>query len=161
MPAIDGAELLVRSCGVLAQAAQTLHIPIVVTEQYPEKLGATVPSITEVLERYQPISKKRFSACTPEVIDILKSTFQRRQVIVCGVEAHVCVQQTTLDLLQAGFDVFVVRDAISSRTLANAEIGWQRMTGAGVVPVSVESALFELLQTADHPQFKAVHQRIK
>jgi nicotinamidase-related amidase len=77
------------------------------------------------------------------------------------VEAHVCVQQTALDLLANDFDVFVARDAISSRTFANAEIGWQRMIGAGAIPVSVESALFELLQTAAAPEFKAIHQLIK
>ena len=161
IPAIHEGTLVTHSCSVLAQAAQILQIPLIITEQYPEKLGASVPEITSVLDEYQPISKKQFSAYTPEVMNILKSTFERRSILLCGVEAHVCVQQTALDLLQNGFDVFVARDAISSRTIANAEIGWQRMIGAGAIPVSVESALFELLQTAGHPQFKAVHQLIK
>jgi len=161
IPAIHEGEQVARSCSVLTQAAQTLDIPLIITEQYPEKLGATVPEIRGVLHQYQPISKKQFSSCTPEMMDLLKSTFERRKILLCGVEAHVCVQQTALDLLANDFDVFVARDAISSRTIANAEIGWQRIIGAGAIPVSVESALFELLQTADHPQFKAVHQLIK
>lgn len=161
IPAIHQAEHVVQSCGLLAQAAQTLQFPIIVTEQYPEKIGATVPEITSVLDNYQPIPKKYFSAYTPEVIDLLKSTSERSSILLCGVEAHVCVQQTALDLLANGFDVFVARDAISSRTPANAEIGWQRMISAGAIPVSVESVLFELLQTADAPEFKAIHQLIK
>jgi len=161
IPAIHEAERVVHSCAILAQAVQTLQIPTMITEQYPEKIGATVAEITQVLNKYQPISKKYFSAYTPEIIDLLKNNPQRSSILLCGVEAHVCVQQTALDLLQNGFDVFVARDAISSRTPANAEIGWQRMINAGAIPVSVESALFELLETADHPQFKAVHQLIK
>lgn len=161
IPAIYDAAQAVHSCAVLAQAAQIFNIPVIVTEQYPEKLGATVPEITNILNDYQPISKKCFSAYTQEVVDVLKSTSARRSILLCGVEAHVCVQQTALDLLANGFDVFVVRDAISSRTPANAKIGWQRMIGAGAIPVSVESALFELLQTADAPEFKTVHQLIK
>lgn len=161
VPAIHEAAQILHSCTLLAQAAQILQIPIIITEQYPEKLGATVPEIRDVLDEYQPISKKYFSAYTPEVIELLKSTSERSSILLCGVEAHVCVQQTALDLLANGFDVFVARDAISSRTSANAEIGWQRMMYAGAIPVSVESALFELLRTANHQQFKAVHQLIK
>lgn len=161
IPAIHQAERVVHSCVVLSQAAQTLQLPIIVTEQYPEKIGATVSEITSVLNEYQPIAKKYFSAYTPEVADLLKSTSERSSILLCGVEAHVCVQQTALDLLANGFDVFVARDAISSRTVANAEIGWQRMIGAGAIPISVESALFELLQTADAQEFKVIHQLIK
>jgi len=161
IPAIHEGEQVARSCSILAQAAQTLDIPLIITEQYPEKLGATVPEIVNVLDEYHPISKKQFSSCTPEVVDVLKSTSERQTILLCGVETHVCVQQTALDLLANDFDIFVARDAISSRTFTNAEIGWQRMIGGGAIPVSVESALFELLQTADHPQFKAVHQLIK
>jgi nicotinamidase-related amidase len=161
IPAIHEGEQAALSCSLLARAAQILQIPLIITEQYPEKLGATVPEIRGVLHQYQPVSKKQFSSCTAELMDILKSTSERRGILLCGVEAHVCVQQTALDLLANDFDVFVARDAISSRTAANAEIGWQRMMRAGAIPVSVESALFELLQTADHPQFKAIHQLIK
>ncbi|MEO6908531.1 MAG: isochorismatase family protein [Abditibacteriaceae bacterium] len=161
VPAIHEAAQVVHACVVLAQAAQLLKIPLIVTEQYPEKLGATMPEIVGVVNNYLPISKKQFSAYTPEVIDILKKNSARNSVLLCGVEAHVCVQQTALDLLANDFDVFVVRDAISSRIVANAEIGWKRMIGAGAVPVSVESALFELLQTADSTEFKAIHQLIK
>lgn len=160
-PAIHKAEQVTAGCAVLANAAQLLQIPLLVTEQYPEKLGATVAAITGVLKEYQPIAKKQFSSCTDEVMAALKALPGRRSVLLCGMEAHVCVQQTALDLLEKGYAVFAVRDAISSRTAENAEIGWRRMMRAGAVPVSVESALFELLQTADRPEFKAVHQLIK
>jgi nicotinamidase-related amidase len=161
IPAIHEGKLVARSCSVLAQVAQTLQIPVIVTEQYPEKLGATMPEIMGILDEYQPLSKKQFSSCTPEVMEVLKSTSERQTILLCGVEAHVCVQQTALDLLANNFDVFVARDAISSRTFANAEIGWQRMMRTGAIPVSVESALFELLQSADAPEFKDVHRLIK
>ena len=161
IPAIHEAAQVVHSCAVLAQAAQIFNIPIIVTEQYPEKLGATVPEITNVLNDYQPISKKQFSAYTPKVIDVLKSTSERRSILLCGVEAHVCVQQTALDLLTNGFDVFVARDAINSRISTDAEFGWQRMISAGAIPVSVESSLFELLQSAAASEFKVIHQLIK
>lgn len=161
VPAIHEGTQVIHACGVLAQAAQVLKIPVIVTEQYPEKLGATVPEIVSVVNNYQPIPKKQFSAWASAVIDILQNNPQRSSILLCGVEAHVCVQQTALDLLANGFDVFVARDAISSRTPANAEIGWQRMIGAGAVPLSVESSLFELLQSAEATEFKAIHQLIK
>src|SRR5690606_12652958 len=105
VPAIHEVERVVHSCAILAQAAQTLQIPVIITEQYPEKIGATVAEITQVLNEYQPISKKYFSAYTPEVADDLKNNPERRSILLCGVEAHVCVQQTALDLLANGFDV--------------------------------------------------------
>lgn len=160
-PAIHESQQVVKGCAILVNAAQLLHIPVIVTEQYPEKLGATVADITGVLNEYHPIAKKQFSSCTEEVMTVLKGLPGRRSLLLCGMEAHVCVQQTALDLLEKGYAVFAAHDAISSRTAGNAEIGWRRMMRAGAVPVSVESALFELLQTADRPEFKAVHQLIK
>src|SRR5690606_3166744 len=118
------AERVVHSCVLLAQAAQILQLPVIVTEQYPEKIGATVPEVIDALDEYRPLAKKYFSAYTPNMIDLLKSYSTRKSILLCGVEAHVCVQQTALDLIANGFDVFVARDAISSRTPTNAEIGW-------------------------------------
>lgn len=161
MPVIDHADAVIQRCQVLVKAANVLQIPLIVTEQYPLMLGATVSSINDELQDITPISKKSFSACTAEMSQSLKAVSQRRSVLLCGVEAHVCVLQTALDLIDQQYDVFVVRDAISSRASVDCETGWERMMRAGAIPVSVESALFELLQTADRPEFKAVHRLIK
>jgi len=161
LPAMHESAATAQSCSILARAASLLHIPVLITEQYPEKLGSTVAAIHDAGAEHQVFSKKQFSSCTAEVMAALLRHPARRHILLCGIEAHVCVLQTALDLRDKNYDVFVARDAISSRTTANAEIGWERMRGAGAIPVSVESALFELLQTADRPEFKAIHPLIK
>ena len=107
VPVIHDAAQVVHSCAALAQSALVFNIPIILTEQYPEKLGATVPQVLSVLTDDPPFSKKQFSAYTTETIDLLKIDPQRNSVLLCGVEAHVCVQQTALDLLSNDFDVFI------------------------------------------------------
>ena len=155
MPAIHEAERVERNCILLARAALQLQIPILVTEQNPARLGSTVVPIGEVLGEYTPISKMLFSSCTPETLDAIKAS-ERSTILLCGVEAHVCVVQTALDLIDAGYSVFATRDAISSRAPENYEIGWQRMMRAGALPTSTESAIFELLHEAGTPDFKAL-----
>lgn len=161
LPAMHEATATAQSCHVLARAAGILRLPIIVTEQYPEKLGPTVADLNAACEEQQKFAKKQFSACTAEVMAALLRQSARRHILLCGIEAHVCVLQTALDLRDKNYEVFVARDAISSRTPANAQIGWDRMMAAGAIPTSTESALFELLQTADRPEFKAVHSLIK
>jgi len=161
LPAMHESAATAQSCRILARAAAILQIPIIVTEQYPEKLGPTILDIRDACGDHQTFSKKQFSSCTAEVMAALLRQPSRRHILICGIEAHVCVLQTALDLRDKNYEVFVTRDAISSRAIANAQIGWERMMKAGAVPISVESALFELLQTADHPEFKAIHQLIK
>ncbi len=160
MPVIHDSERVEANCAVLAKAARELHLPIVVTEQYPEKLGPTANAVREAAGFPTAIGKLRFSACTPQTLAALESS-GRKTVLLCGVEAHVCMLQTALDLREHGYQVFAARDALSSRTPENAEIGWQRMQQAGVLPTSTESALFELLEEAGTPEFKAILPLIK
>ncbi|MBV9470755.1 MAG: hydrolase [Abitibacteriaceae bacterium] len=155
MPSIYEAEKVEKHCTLLAHAARQLQLPVVVTEQYPEKLGRTVPAILEAIDQLEPLPKTLFSACTPAVLETLRAT-SCSTILLCGVETHVCVLQTALDLLGHGFNVFVAYDAVSSRQESNKQVGWERMMRAGALPTSSESAIFELLREAGTPDFKAL-----
>jgi nicotinamidase-related amidase len=142
-----------RASGVLVEGAAELGIPIVVTEQYPKGLGATVPEVAERLpEGVEPVEKVRFSAAEAEGFGL----DGRDQALVCGIETHVCVNQTVLDLIGQGVETHVVADAVGSRTEANRELGLHKMERAGATLTSVETALFELLGGSDAPEFKQV-----
>jgi nicotinamidase-related amidase len=160
LPAMDQSARLEDNCALLLRAASRLELPVLITEQYPQRLGSTVPSLVELAPATQPISKMRFSACVESTLAALEK-LNRKTVLLCGIEAHVCVLQTALDLMQDEYSVFAARDAIASRTLENCEVGWQRMMRAGVVPTSTESAIFELLVEAGTGDFKALLPFIK
>jgi nicotinamidase-related amidase len=160
LPAMFEAERLARQCALLARAAQQLKIPAVATEQYPEKLGATIAPLAELLQGSTPVPKMLFSACTPDVMTALQNS-GRRSVILCGLEAHVCVVQTALDLVEGGYQVFVPQDAVSSRYESDKRIGLERVKSVGAVPCSTEMVVFELLREAGTPDFKALLPFIK
>jgi nicotinamidase-related amidase len=155
MPVIAETERVEKNCELLAQAARQLNIPIYITEQNPRHLGKTSDRLREAAADAPVLEKMSFSACTESVLRAIESS-GRQTILMCGVEGHVCVLQTALDLREKNFTVFAARDAISSRTVANAEVGWQRMMGAGVLPTSAESAIFELLREAGTPEFRAL-----
>ena len=150
-------ERVAGHAGILAESAHVLALPTVVTEQYPRGLGPTVSEVADHLEGARPIDKTAFSAARAEGFDL----GGRSQVLVCGIEAHVCVSQTVHDLLDAGHEVHVARDAVTSRTEENRELGLQKMEGAGAVVTSVETALFELLGGAGSPEFRIIQALIK
>jgi nicotinamidase-related amidase len=160
LPAIHDFERVENNCSLLLRVAAQLQIPVIITEQYPERLGPTLGSLRQLAPHASLISKLRFSACVESTLDALEK-LGRKTLLICGVEAHVCVLQTALDLVEREYSVFAARDAISSRTIENAEIGWQRMMRAGVLPTSAESAAFEMLQEAGTPDFKALLPFIK
>ena len=155
MPAIHEAERVEKNCAVLAGVARQLNLPLVVTEQNPDKLGATLNAVREAAGFPTAISKMLFSSCVEETMRAIENS-GRKTILLCGVESHVCVLQTALDLREKNYAVFAARDAISSRTPGNADIGWQRMTAAGVLPTSTESAIFEILREAGTPDFRAL-----
>ena len=155
--AIDGFEGIVGATATMVRGAAALEIPIVVTEQYPEGLGATVPEVAEHLPAgSEPISKTVFSAAAADGFDL----GGRDQVVVCGIEAHVCVNQTVLDLLDRGAQVHVVRDAVGSRTAENKALGLGKAERAGAWQTSVETALFELLGEAGGERFKEIQRLV-
>ncbi len=155
--AVGDFDEVARKSAILIQGARALGIPVVVTEQYPRGLGDTVPEVLEHLDGVERLPKSDFSAARADGFDLNG----RGQALVCGIEAHVCVSQTVLDLLGSGVDVHVATDAVASRTPENRATGLHRMEAAGATLSSVEMALFELVGTAGTPEFKTVQGLVK
>ena len=154
-------EVLFKNIQVLIKSAKILDIPILWCQQCPDALGPTLPEIAQLLTDFEPIDKSAFSCCGAEQFNIKLNELKRRQVILCGIESHVCVYQTAVDLLRKGFCVDLVADAVSSRTPENRQIGINRMAAEGINISCTEMALFELLQTAEHPEFRNIAKLIK
>ena len=156
LPVIKDSEQVVRQNQRLLDGAAALEMPVLVTEQYPQGLGQTVAEIAQKLpETAERHEKLKFSACIEPIREQLLR-LQARCVIVAGVEAHVCVLQTCLDLVEAGYVTAVAVDAIGSRKQTDLEPAVRRMEQAGVLPVTVESALLELVREAGGQRFKAI-----
>jgi nicotinamidase-related amidase len=155
--AIPDFDRIAAAAATLARGAEAMALPILVTEQYPKGLGATVPEVAAALpEGTEPLAKTVFSAAAADGFDL----GGREQAIVCGIETHVCVNQTVLDLLDRGVEVHVAADAVGSRSAANRELGLAKAERAGAWLTSVETALFELLGAAGSERFKAVQKLI-
>jgi nicotinamidase-related amidase len=147
-----------EASATLVQGAAAIGIPVLVTEQYPSGLGATVPEVAEHFpDGTEPLPKVRFSAAEAEGFEL----GERDQALVCGIETHVCVNQTVLDLIDEDVEVHVAADAVGSRTAANRELGLAKMERSGAVLTSVEMALFELLGGSDAEAFKKVQALVK
>ena len=155
-------DQLNRNLARLLRAADLLSVPVLVTEQYPQGIGPTLDEIREQLpQAAQIVEKTTFSACeATEFMEVLAVT-DRRQVVVAGMEAHVCVLQTAIELHRAGYEVFVVQDCICSRVHANAEFAVQRMRDAGIRGTVCESVLFEWMRDSRHPHFKTISALIR
>jgi nicotinamidase-related amidase len=147
-------EAVARSCAKLLAAARILGVPALVSEQYPKGLGHSAPELG--IEAERTLEKTVFSAARVEGFDLAG----RAQAIVCGIETHVCVSQTVHDLLDEGVEVHVPADAVGSRHALDYERGLERLERAGAVVSTVESALFELLERAGTPEFKAIQKLI-
>ncbi|WP_010583416.1 isochorismatase family protein [Schlesneria paludicola] len=156
----DTQQDLFESCRFLCQGAQILQVPVTLTEQYPQGLGPTVASLIEFTETRH--AKKRFSAleCTgwPTAAEAIDDRFQ---IVVAGMETHVCVQQTVLDLLAAGYQTYVAVDALAARNQLDHEIAIQRMANSGAILTTAESVIFEWCETADAAEFKQISALIK
>ena len=151
-------DRVAHNAGVLSQGAQVLGLPLALTEQYPKGLGRTVHEVAEQLpDGMAPLEKVCFSAAAADGFELNG----REQVLLCGIESHVCVSQSAHDLLDRGLEVHVARDAVTSRTEENKELGLHKMESAGAVVTSVETALFELLGAAGSEEFKQVQGLIR
>lgn len=159
--AMDQKESLFRNLSILIRGVQILQIPIILTEQIPEKLGATIPEIAQWLPNVPPIPKKSFSCYGDEQFRNTLARLSRTHILIAGIESHVCVYQTVADLIDQGYHVQVVADAVSSRTAQNRAIGLDRMKATGATLTSTESALFELLGVAEGPAFKEIIKIVK
>ena len=154
-------ERTVRGCQRLLQGAGTLEIPVVVTEQYPKGLGRTRAEVEEVVPTHAARFEKTAFSClgADGLLEHLRAS-GRENIVVAGIETHVCVNQTTHGLLAEGFQVHLPRDAVSSRFALEDEAGYAKMTGSGAIPTSTEAVLFEWLEDAKHPAFKAIHKLV-
>jgi nicotinamidase-related amidase len=185
MPAMLEGEQVIANAVRLARMAQALAVPLFVTEQNPSRLGETVPALQQVVQaaRGRVLGKMQFSAVEEGLGEWLKppqrpvqgnarslpkhlqknagAAGERNTVVIAGCEAHVCLLQTALHLLEDEFDVWVVTDACSSRTERNRDAAFDRLAGAGVELVTTEMVAFEWLRTAEHPQFKEIQGLIK
>jgi nicotinamidase-related amidase len=156
--AVPDFDRVAKATATLIEGAEAIGIPIVVTEQYPKGLGATAAEVAEHLpEGSEPLEKVCFSAADAEGFDL----GGRDQALVCGIETHVCVNQTALDLLERGVEVHVASDAVGSRTEENRRMGLHRMERAGAMLTTVETALVELLGGSDAPEFKQVQELVR
>ena len=155
--AVPDFHRVARATATLIEGARAIGVPIIVTEQYPKGLGETAPEVAEHLpEGTEPLEKVCFSAADAEGFDL----GGRDQALVCGIETHVCVNQTALDLLKSGIEVQVAEDAVGSRSEENKRVGLHKMERAGAVMTSVETALLELLGRAGTDEFKRVQRLI-
>jgi nicotinamidase-related amidase len=144
--AMDDKSFLIENNRKLIKGVNVLGIPVLMTEQ--NRLGTTIPELADLLPGVQAITKDSFSCCAEKKFMSAVDTLHRKQLLISGIEAHVCVYQTAMDLIAMGYEVHLVADAVDSRTAGNRKIGIQKLIGSGAIPTSTEMALFELLKTA-------------
>ncbi len=148
------AEGMLQGITRAVQGAQILDIPVLYIEQYPQGLGPTLPEVSELLGDQAPLSKTTFDCCgNPEIVSAI-AALNKPNLLVCGLEAHICVYQSVRSLISHGYDVEIITDAISSRTAENRSLGLARMQSAGARATSVEMCLFDLVQDAASPAFR-------
>jgi hypothetical protein len=160
-PHMDQREAFLKKCTLLLEGLNVLGVPLLVTEQYPKGLGGTVEEIARLVGPDPPVEKMAFSCCDePSVLQsaVLKS---HKTLIVCGIEAHVCVLQTVVDLIAAGYTAVVVEDCITSRNGEDKRVAVERMRQEGAVVTTCESILFELARVAGTDSFKAISRIVK
>ncbi len=157
LPAVANNQELAANCVKLIKGLQILEVPIVWVEQMPDKIGGTIPEIAELFNKGKtPISKSSFSCCgSADFLGTIKD-LNKENLLVIGIEAHVCVYQTVAQLLQNNYNVEVIEDGISSRAVTNKETAIRKMIQLGAKSSSVEMALFELMQDFKHPNFKQI-----
>ncbi len=161
LPAMKNSADVTKKAAMLIEGGRILDVPILVTEQYPKGLGNTVAEIKEALGDFQPIEKTSFSIMgEPNFVEALKE-LNREDIIICGIESHVCVEQSALDFINQGYRVYIMEDAIGSRSNIDKKYAGRRMVEAGCVGTTVEAALFEMVGDAKDPCFKAISKLVK
>ena len=155
-PLIHQMDKVIANTRRLVQFCGGMNIPIVVTEHYSLRLGVTVTELRSLFTEFEPVEKIHFSCCGCREFQTRLETLGRSQVILCGIESHVCIYQTALDLMRTDRQVAVVTDAVSSCSASNREIGLHAMAAAGVQLMGTQMAMFEILREAGTPEFKAV-----
>ncbi len=159
--AMHNKESLFANNVKLVQGFQALNLPILVTEQTPAKLGPTIPQLADTLGTFTPIAKESFSCWDNQNFRDLLESLTRRHVVLTGIESHICVYQTALDLIKHGYTVHLVTDAVSSRTPENSKVGIDAIKSAGGHLTSTEMVLFELLRTSTDPKAREIFKIVK
>ena len=159
--AMSDKENLFANTVKLIKGFKALNLPIIVTEQIPQKLGNTLPQILTELGEVNPIAKESFSCWNEKYFKEQLEALSRRHVVLLGIETHVCVYQTALELLSNGYSVHLVSDAVSSRTPENRQTGINAMKSAGAQIASTEMVLFELLRSAADPKAREIFKIVK
>jgi len=161
VPAMEDQELLIRNCQILIEGLKVLGVPMIATQQYSKGLGETIEPIKSIFDEFEPIEKRDFSCCDEPVVAGKLKELNAKQVIICGIESHVCVLQTAIDLKEAGYVPVVVMDCVSSRSLDNVDLAAERFRYEGILMTSYESILFELTRSAGVPEFKMISKLVK
>ena len=162
LPAMSNLESLMDNSKKLLTGLKELEIPMIVTEQYSKGLGHTVPEIIECMgDSYVPYEKMTFSGICTEEIKAAVDALGKKNILVCGVEAHVCVLQSVIDLIAGGYNVLLVEDCIASRKVSDKETSVKRAIGEGALITSAEAVLFELTYGAKSPHFKTISKIVK
>ena len=154
-------EVLLKSCTTLIQGLAELKLPIITTQQYTKGLGETLPEIKASIPDFTFIEKRDFSCCDEQNVTIKLTELKAKNIIICGIESHVCVLQTAIDLKAAGFNPIVVMDCVSSRSESNKEMAKERFRYEGIMMTTYESILFELTRSAGAPEFRAISKLVK
>ena len=161
VPVMEESEQLVENCSKLIQGLQILGLPLLVTQQYTKGLGETIDEIKSLIPDFQYIEKKDFSCLDEPVFAEKLALSGAKNVIICGIESHVCVLQTALDLKASGYHPVVVFDCVSSRSFDNVDLAAERFRYEGIMMTSMESILFELTRSAGAPGFKEISKLVK
>jgi nicotinamidase-related amidase len=154
-------ERVFGNIAILIKSAKLLDMPIIFCQQVPAALGATIPQLAELFEGIDPVDKYTFSCCGDEGFTDKLREYRPDHVLLTGIETHICVYQTAMDLLEGGIDVNVIADAVSSRTHENKHVALTRLSAEGASISTTEMALFELLKDAKHPKFRDIARLIK
>ncbi len=160
-PHMDKGEELLRKSLILLEGLKVLDVPVLVTEQYPKGLGPTIEPVRQALEPFSAIEKRAFSCCDEPDFTSSMDPSSRNAVIICGIEAHVCIMQTVVDLLEEGFLPVVVADCTASRQPEDKQVALERMRQEGAVVTTTESILFELARVSGTDQFRSISRLVK
>lgn len=161
VPAMEESEVFVENSKKLIKGLQILGLPLLVTQQYTKGLGETIEEVKALIPDFQYIEKKDFSCFDEPVFAEKLAGSEKKTVIICGIESHVCVLQTAIDLKAAGYVPVVVMDCVSSRSFDNVDLAAERFRYEGIMMTSYESVLFELTRSAGAPGFKEISKLVK
>lgn len=160
-PVMNDKETLLHNCKILTQGLGELNIPTITSQQYTKGLGETLPEIKSLIPDFSYMEKRDFSCCDEQNIAEKLKELNAKNVIICGIESHVCVLQTAVDLKETGLNPIVVMDCVSSRSNENMELAKERFRFEGIMMTSYESILFELTRSAGAAEFRAISKLVK